>query len=226
MPLHATLVTAASVTRLRPLGFGLAIIQGLLVLSACGARPDAAASPPQPATRTPAAVPAPLSLVTFTPANTWSYHDWKDKIAVHDGKVVLAGLTSKGILTGAMKQDLTSYADRSPALRVRVLPGNTAHGLGFRLLDAHNNNAGWVYTLPPPGDSAQLLLPLSALPLSQPNLIERGKDSYVLDQITGWKLAGDWQPGTLAVEIEEVVLVAPDAAMLAQRAAAVAKAKH
>jgi hypothetical protein len=169
------------------------------------------------------AVPEPISVVQFTPNNVWSFLEWKNQVAVRDGKVVLAGLTSKGICSGVLKRDLSSSADRSPAMRVHVLPGNTALKIGFRFVDAQANHALWMYTLPSPGDRAQLLLPDQPLPLSAPWLVEKGQGSFALDRITEWKLVGDWHPGTLAIEIEEVLLVAPDATMLAQRAAAVAK---
>ncbi|MCX7007461.1 MAG: hypothetical protein NTY53_09485 [Kiritimatiellaeota bacterium] len=151
----------------------------------------------------------------------YAFLAWQDKIKMVQGRAILHGLETKGGAGVTAKLDLAARADCSPALRLRTKPGNTAKTLSFRLVNGDAALASWNLVLPAPAEAFGVVLPADTAPLSRPNKVEsKSGGAFDLAKVSGWQFVGDWQAGILDVEIEAVLAVAPDAAMLAQRKAA------
>ena len=182
--------------------------------------PVVAAAPEVP----PAASGEPRQLSDFSKPLAYAFLSWQGKAKISDGRLILHELPTKGGGGGALALDLSTLADRSPVLRVRVGAANTAKTLGFRLSDRGETLATWTYELPAPGAEAVTLLPTDAAPLNEPNKRENKRIAASeplppldLAHVTGWQFIGDWQPGVLDVEIEPMLTVPADAAMVERR---------
>lgn len=222
------------------------LLASALWLAACGPSSQASAEPraPEPVQRPPAAAPAapapapvalppvveePRPLCDFTKPIGYAFLAWEGKARTEGGRLVLKAESTKGGAGAKQEQDLQLQAERSPVLRLRTGAGNTAKTIGFRLLDGAETVGTWLYDLPAPSSEPVLVRPADAAPLATPNRRENKKAAATdalpaldLQRITGWQFIGDWQPGTLEVEVVAVLTVAPDAAMLEQRKALVA----
>jgi endoglucanase len=190
-----------------------ACLAGLLALAACGQAADAPPTAP--------VVAKDGRICGFDQPFQYSFLAWKDKIKVEQGRAVLHGLETKGGAGVTAAMNLAAQADCSPALRLRTKPGNTAKTLSFRLVNGDDALAAWNFALPAPAEAFSVVLPANAAPLARPDKVEsKSGAAFDLARVSGWQLLGDWQPGVLDVEIEAVLAVAPDPAMLAQRQAA------
>jgi endoglucanase len=224
-----------------PIRIGFAILlASTLCLVACGPASQAANEPrvaePQPVQAAPAhdvALPVaapvaeePRPLCDFAKPLGYAFLAWEGKARIDGGRLVIKAESGKGGAGAKQVQDLRAQAERSPVLRLRAGPANTAKTIGFRLMDGAETMGTWTFSLPAPSSDAVLVHPLHAAPLSTPN---RRENKTVADsdpvpaldlaRITGWQFIGDWQAGIVDVEIAAVLTVAPDAAMLEQRKA-------
>ncbi len=207
LPMKISTLRAAA----RRCAFALCLA-GFFVFVACGQTPDVS-----PTTRTVESG----QICGFERPFQYSFLSWQDKIEVEQGRALLHGLETKGGAGVTAKLDLAARAECSPALRLRVKPGNTAKMLTFRLVNGDAALAAWNFVLPAPSEAFSVVLPADAAPLSRPNKVEsKSGVAFNPAKVSGWQFVGDWQAGILDVEIETVLAVAPDAAMLAQRKAA------
>jgi hypothetical protein len=154
----------------------------------------------------------------------FSYQAWENKVEVENGVARITALSAKGGGGFNIKLDLSGHVDESPALRLKVNAGNTGKSLQLLLCDAGGRTGRWVFTLPEPGDAFVDVTPTGGAALSKPNLMEDKNapdNPGLLDlaQINQIQLGGDWGDGTLEVDLDAIVLVTPDAALLAEREA-------
>ncbi|MEN6496280.1 MAG: glycoside hydrolase family 9 protein [Thermoguttaceae bacterium] len=152
------------------------------------------------------------------------YQAWSDKIQVVNGHVLLKSLSCRGGAGVNKAYDLSSYANLTPAFRLQTTPANTAKTLQLQLLDAGGRNATWHFPLPQPSADFVTVIPTDAVAISHPHALERADkpdDVGALDlaKICQFKVQGDWQKGVVDLELDAIVLVEPDATMLAQREA-------
>lgn len=167
---------------------------------------------------------APIVLNPCDAQLDYAYLAWQDKVRVADGKIVLKGLkcTGGGGVNGT--RDLTASANRTPALVLRANPGNTAAGLTLIISDADGRSGRFLFKLPAPETAFTTILPTGAVAAAEPNAVEDKKAPETpgrldLAKVSQYQLVGDWSKAELDIEIDAIVLVEPDAAMLAARAA-------
>lgn len=169
---------------------------------------------------------APVMVYDFDAPLQYSYLGWQDKVKIVNGHAVIKNLNCKGGGGINAKLDLKASADRSPALRLRVNPGNTAKGLHLIFSDAGGHSGRWIFQLPPASADFVTITPQGGAALTKPNRKE-DKNSpdkpgdLDLGHIVQYQLSGDWSKDNLDLEIDAIVLVQPDAALLAQRQAQV-----
>ncbi|HCE44205.1 MAG TPA: hypothetical protein DET40_11715 [Lentisphaeria bacterium] len=153
---------------------------------------------------------------------TFSYLSWENKVKVADGYAVLKDMKCDGGAGFNVPLDLSAHADKSPALKLRTKAGNSANAIKLNFSDAGERGASYEFALPKPSEDFVMVTPKRGAPLSRPNLLENKKspdNPGVLDlaHITQYQLLGDWSKNTIDVEIDAIVLVDADAALLAQR---------
>jgi len=152
----------------------------------------------------------------------FSYLAWKDAVKAADGHLVLKDLKCDGGGGFNKKLDLSAQSNRSPALKLKTKPGNTAKTLKL-IMSVENGYSGhWEFMLPAPSDDFMVVTPKLGASLSVPNTLEDNKNPdhprpLDLAHITQYQLVGNWSKDTLDAEIDAILLVEPDAAMLAQR---------
>ena len=213
----------------------LALLCGLFALAGCGSQPEASPPVRSPVAETAAAVPvasAPVqpaaeTLVALDRPFQYAFLAWEGKAKIDGGRAILPGIGTKGGAGITVPMDLSARADRSPALRLRTGPGNTAKAVHLRLLNGSGVLGTWSFALPAPAADTVLIVPADGASFAAPNRVannQDGSDATGFDpaKVTGWQLAGDWQEGILDVTIEAILSVPPDAAMLAQRTASAA----
>ncbi|MBN8525040.1 MAG: glycoside hydrolase family 9 protein [Planctomycetes bacterium] len=155
---------------------------------------------------------------------TFAYLEWKDTVRNQNGCLVLAGVKCTGGVGMKQARDLTPYADSSPVLRVKVGAGNTAKGIAFSLFDADGRRGRFNFTLPAASDAFVEITPQGAVPLASPNSTEDAQKEpsqtpLDLARITQYQLSGDWSKNVLDIEVDAIVLAAPDAQLSAERSA-------
>ncbi|KPK63586.1 MAG: hypothetical protein AMK73_05025 [Planctomycetes bacterium SM23_32] len=165
-----------------------------------------------------------LVLNSFDRTFEFSYQAWEGKVRAEDGVAGLRTLSAKGGGGFNIKFDLSARLDETPVLRLKVNAGNSGKSLQLLLCDAGGRTGRWVFTLPEPGDAFVELTPMGGAALSKPNLMEDKDDPdnpgpLDLARINQIQLGGDWGDGTLEVDLDSIVLVATDAAILAEREA-------
>lgn len=166
----------------------------------------------------------PYILNPFDAPLQFSYQAWQDKVAITDGRAVLKGLKCNGGggVNGAL--DLSAFADRSPALRIRANPANTAKGLSLVLSDKGGRSGRWLFTIPAASAGFATVTPKGGAALSKPNQKEdkntpERPGPLDLAQLNQYQLGGDWSKDLLDIEIDAIVLVEADAPLLAEREA-------
>ncbi len=166
----------------------------------------------------------PVVINDFDQTLQFSYQAWKDKVTVADGHAVLKNLKCNGGggVNGAL--DLSAYANRSPAFKLRVNPGNQGQGLYLIFTDSAGRSGRWLFTLPEPSAEFVIVTPKGGAALTKPNARE---DRNSPDQpgvpdlahLSQYQMGGDWSKHTLDIEIDAILLVEPDAKLLAEREA-------
>ena len=152
----------------------------------------------------------------------FAYGTWQDRVR-SDGKMLVIrgeGVTNQGGGGMNVSLDLAAQGDCSPALRVRIGPGNQAAALRLMLSDDQGNKATWTFDLPDrPGEAT--LTPRNGASLGQPNEQEtRNTAPLDLGRINQWQLIGDWAGGkALDLDVLAVTAESPDEAIRAARAA-------
>ncbi|HCE46218.1 MAG TPA: hypothetical protein DET40_21955 [Lentisphaeria bacterium] len=154
----------------------------------------------------------------------FSYLSWKDLVKVENGKAVLKGIKCDGGAGINATLDLSSHATKSPALKFRSRAENSAKSIRMILVDADGRSGLWEFAIPKAEENFTIVTPKGCVPLTKPNILENKKNPDnpgVLDlaRITQYQLLGDWGKGVIDVEVDAVVLVAPDAKLLAEREA-------
>lgn len=152
------------------------------------------------------------------------YQAWSGEMPIVAGHVVLKGLPCNGGAGVNKPYDLSAFADLTPAFRLRTTAANTAKTLQLQFLDAGGRNATWRFPLPPASADFLTVIPTGAVAISHPHDLERSEQpehvgTLDLAQIRQFKVQGDWQKGVVDLEIDAIVLVEPDAKMLAEREA-------
>jgi len=153
------------------------------------------------------------------------YGAWS-QVDIVGGRAVLKNYATAGGAGVNKQYDLSAYSNMTPAFRLRTTSANTAKAVLLQFLDADGRNATWTFPLPQPSADFVTTIPAGAVAISHPNMLERTEQpenvgSLDLANIRQFKVQGDWQKGVLDLEIDEIVLVEPDAKMMAQREAQV-----
>ena len=172
------------------------------------------------------AQPTPVqTLDDFNEPFLFAYGTWEKKPAVENGMVMLNGITSAGGAGHLLALDLSGKSELSPAVRLKIGPNNQAQTLRVLLVDAQDRSATWNFSLDGvPKGQMQLLTPQEGATLQVPNATGKLDQAPDLSKITNLQLQGDWAGNkALDVEVDAVVLVQPDAAMIAQRQERVAR---
>ncbi len=150
----------------------------------------------------------------------FAYGSWDKKVGIENKRALLKGATPRGGAGVNETLNLAAHPNASPALRLKTGAGNTMKKITLLLRDTAEITGEWQFELPAPGDNFSLVTPQDGAPLSQPNKISKAGAKLDLANIMQWQLIGDWSADTpLDVEIESIVLIAPDAALMQQRAA-------
>ena len=166
----------------------------------------------------------PVVIAAFDQPLLFAYGEWQGKVEVKDGRLSLHGVNGRGGGGCVAIQDLSAYAERLPALRVRVDGGNQAKGIALLLVDQTENAARWEFALPQPSEEPATLLPASGGTLAEPDSLSKG-GTLDLAHITNWQIGGDWSDQQLEVDVEQAALLAEedDAAVAPAREAHRAK---
>jgi len=169
----------------------------------------------------PATTEEPFAVSTFDAPFTFTYLSWQDKIQITGGRAVLKGLACNGGAGVNTQMNLSACAALTPAFRVRTTAANTAKTIQLQLIDADDFSGSWQFSLPPPSADFVLITPKGAAAVSTPNALHRDQKPVVgklnLARIVQYQVQGDWQKGVLDLELDEIMLVKPDAALLAER---------
>lgn len=169
----------------------------------------------------PATTGEPFAITTFDTPFTFSYLSWQDKIQVADGRAVLRGLACNGGAGVNTQMNLSACAGLTPAFRLRTTAANTAKTLQLQLLDADDMSGSWQFALPPPSADFVTVTPKGAAAVSTPNALHRDQKPVAgkldLARIVQYQVQGDWQKGAVDLELDAIVLLTPDASMLAER---------
>ena len=164
---------------------------------------------------------APFAISAFDAPFTFTYLSWQDKIQVTGGRAVLKGLACNGGAGVNTQMNLSACADLTPVFRVRTTAANTAKTIQLQLLDADGFSGSWQFSLPSPSSDFVSITPKGAAAVSSPNALHRDQKPVVgkldLGRIVQYQVQGDWQKGVLDLELDAIMLVKPDAAMLAER---------
>jgi endoglucanase len=149
----------------------------------------------------------------------YAYGSWENQVTVEGGRALLRGdgVTGQGGAGISASLNLNRYArDYSPALRLKVGDGNEVPALVMILRD-EDHGAVYEFPLPEPSGDFVLVTPLDGAPLAQPNKVDKGMPD--LAALTQVQIQGNWDNGSLNVEVQTVEVVPPDAALRAARAA-------
>ncbi len=154
----------------------------------------------------------------------FTYQAWQEHVQVVDGHAVLKDVacTGGGGINGAL--DLSAYGDRSPALRIRSRAGNTAKGLHLIFSDTAWRSGRWIFQIPPPSADFVTVTAKGGGALTKPNTKEDRESpdqprDLDLGHILQYQMCGDWSRDRLDIEIDAIILIEPDAAVLAEREA-------
>ncbi len=151
----------------------------------------------------------------------FAYGTWQNRVRVEGGRALLRGegATPKGGAGCATELDLRAAAADSPALRLRVGAANRMRTLRLLLRDADEQGGIWEFTLPEAGGEFTLVTPREGGSLEMPESREKPGRPLDLARIRQWQLIGDWGSDLpMDVEVEAILIVAPDAATLQRRA--------
>ena len=168
----------------------------------------------------------PVAITVFDQPLLFVYGEWQGKVTTGNGRLTIHGVNGKGGGGCVTPRSLESYADRVPALRLRVGPGNQAKGIVLLLVDQAENAARWEFALPAAGAEAIVLLPLNGGTVAEPDSLSKpGK--LDLAHIVNWQIGGDWSDRPIDVEVEQAMLLADgdDPRVARARAAHQAKAE-
>ncbi len=150
----------------------------------------------------------------------FAYGTWEKRAVMGGGRIVLRGdgLTPKGGAGVNIMADLSGNENRSPALRVRTGAANQLHTLRLMLRDTDGHVGTWNFALPASSPSFAVVTPNEGASLARPNALDKPGQNVELHHIMQWQLTGDYSgDGAVDVEINGLLLVAPDAALLVQR---------
>lgn len=158
----------------------------------------------------------------------FSYQAWENRVKVGNGRFTLEKLKSNGGAGTSAVMNLEAKADFTPALKLRVKPGNTAKRINLQLLDSNGVVARWEFPIPATSGDFSFVTVKGAASLSSPHQVEDKKhpDDFPVFNLAGivqWQLLGDWQPTVLNLEIDGIWLLPPDAAIMAVRNAVARK---
>jgi endoglucanase len=151
----------------------------------------------------------PVVLTPFDQPLLFAYGEWQGKVDCADGRLAIHGVGGKGGGGRVQMQDMTGLAERVPALRLRVGAGNQAAGIALLLTDPTENAARWEFALPGPGEETVTLLPISGGALAEPDSVSKA-GPLDLSRVITWQVCGDWSDKALEVDVEEVLLLAPE----------------
>jgi len=162
-------------------------------------------------------------LVSLDAPSLFSYGAWEKKVKIDGAKLALNGIGTNGGMGANENMDLTEKAASIPALRIRTGAGNSAKVIILQLWDENDVAARWEFHLPPPSDAFTTLTegnaPLCKPPREQDKVKGTGvpSGSFDLSKVKGWQITGNWQPGVLDLEIEELMLLPPDPKTIEER---------
>jgi endoglucanase len=152
----------------------------------------------------------------------FGYLSWQDKVQTQDGTAIIRNVDNRGGVGFNADLDLSKLGDASPAIRVRIKPGNQMKSLRLMIADRDGRNGIWLFSLEGRSSDAttwQWLTPNQGASLSLPNDTKVEKPGPPnLSQINQWQLSGDWV-GTVPadLEVDQIAVVDPSAEMLDQR---------
>ena len=162
------------------------------------------------------------ALDTLSAPFQFAYGTWEKRAAVQNGHIVLRGegLTPKGGAGINFAADLSGNADLSPGLQVKIGTANTMRGLRLLLRDMDGHVGTWEYALPQPSANYATITPRDGASLAHPNALDKPDQLLDMKRLMQWQIIGDYSGDqAVDVEISALPLVAPDAALLAQRTA-------
>ncbi len=158
----------------------------------------------------------------------FAYGSWESRVRIEKGHALVRGpgVTPKGGAGCNAQVDLKGHENDCPALNLKTGAANTARSIRLLLVDTDGRVGSWVFALPAPSSSFQLVVPKNGESLSKPTAVEKiGPPD--LAHIMQWQLGGDWAgDGPLDVDIDAIVVVEPSADILGSRTAQVKRAQE
>ena len=149
----------------------------------------------------------PFLVTAFDKPLLFAYGEWQGKVAVQDGRLGIHGVNGKGGGGCVQPRDLSPYADRLPALELRVGPANKAKVIMVLMADQAENVARWEFALPAAPTQSVRLLPVNGGSLAEPDgLSKPGK--FDITHVVNWQVGGDWTDKLADVDVTRVVLLA------------------
>ncbi len=156
------------------------------------------------------APPASPILTDFDQPADFTHGDWKMIKNVTDGRLPIAAAGGRGGVGLIARWDLAGREDHSPALRLRVEPGNEAKRLLLMLTDADGTQAVWSFPLADlSAGEWRTLWPADAAAITTPNQMKKPGEMPGLDltRIKQVQLQGDWTRKPVAVSLDRIELV-------------------
>ena len=149
----------------------------------------------------------------------YRFGTWDNKVEVKDGAAHITGVNNQGGAGHNISFDLSAIPDLIPALRLTVLEGNQATAIILNLSDEAQNTSKFEIPLKDVEVGKQVVLtPKLGASLTAPNGNGESKKNADLATIRQIAIIGNWSgPVPMAVELDAVLLVEADEAILAEQ---------
>jgi endoglucanase len=143
-------------------------------------------------------------------------------VKTQNGTAIIRNVDNRGGVGFNANLDLSKFGDSTPAIRLRIEPGNQMKSLRLVLADKEGRNGIWLFSLEGKSSESntwQWLTPNQGASLSLPNDTKAEMPgSPNLGKLIQWQLSGDWI-GTVPadLEIDQIAIIEPTAQVLEQR---------
>ena len=166
----------------------------------------------------PAAGADPPSVTLGRPAQ-FVYGSFQDHVAAEGGATAVRADSGRGGMGANLPEpaDWSAFADFSPVLHLRRLPGNQARLVQVLLRDRDGKAVVFGYDLVAlTDDKVAALLPNQGLPLAH-EVAKAEESGFDPAAVTQWQVLGDYQPAALHVAVEKIAFAAPTPALERER---------